>query len=70
MTLTERAQHVLADIDAKLDVLPDGDLHLALRCLKTAIEGLIWIYDHNAHHTTERAISALTTLCDTWENGK
>lgn len=42
----------------------------ALRCLKTAIEGLLVILDYSVGHAHLKADKALTTLINQWEEIK
>jgi hypothetical protein len=66
--LTDRCAVVLQQIDDRISAIAGNwpDESRALRCLKTAIEGLLLI-ERDPFHAGGQALSALTTLCDQWE---
>ncbi len=99
MSTTERAQKVLAEIDAALaladnahgDAPPDytycqglADYYEAatndsgwpksLRCIKTAIEGLLaakeWNEQTGEEFAPSYAAESLTAICDQWQAGR
>jgi len=70
MNITERAQKVLTEIDARISAIAGNwpDESRALRCLKTAIAGTVrrlTMTDYNPEKAD--CIEVLTTLCDQWQ---
>lgn len=78
MIITERAAAVLRQIDAYVAIWNGATTTEArsLRCLKTAIEGLLWLDNNCRGWKEDNGCSGaamqfvhheLTTLCETWE---
>ena len=65
---TDRAAVVLQQIDARISAIAGNwpDESRALRCLKTAIAGLLLI-ERDPFHAGGQALTALATLCDQWQ---
>ena len=66
---TDRAAQVLREIDDRISAIAGNwpDESRALRCLKTAIEGLLNNAAYGDPNSCHRAFTALTTLCDQWQ---
>ena len=75
MNITTRAAQVLQEIDADIALAKAlGNLawEKSLRCLKTAIEGLLKIRSSYGHFTAAHEIAndQLAALCDQWRAAK
>jgi hypothetical protein len=69
MSTTDR---VLQQIDARIAAIAGNwpDESRALRCLKTAIEGLLSAIAAASPLMEEHLTICLTAICDTWEAGR
>lgn len=76
MNITERAALVLQEIDAALAMTANSRtlLPTSLRCLKTAVEGLLYLSEYSEQADEcgcyKYAVEKLTTLCEQWEQMK
>ena len=73
MNITERAAQVLAEIDdATAEALAWENLawEKSLRCLKTAIEGLLERANLDGYCVDGNAKDDLTALCNQWSAAK
>jgi len=69
--ITDRAAIALKQIDARIAAIAGNwpDESRALRCLKTAIEGLLEITTVEGPMRVW-ANDTIATICDTWEAGR
>ena len=76
MSITERAAQVLQQIDARIAAIAGNwpDESRALRCLKTAIEGLMaareWNEQTGEEFMPSYAAESLAAICDQWQAGR
>ena len=74
MSLRQRVEKILRDIDEQIDETTNADIIAwprHLRCLKAAIEGLLkGIGPTGADHTDGLAIDTLDEICYIWENNQ